>query len=59
MSRKHYRAIAAVFAMYKDTEKQYTSEYMRKHLAEELAYILKVENQNFDKQTFLDACEVN
>lgn len=46
MSRKHYRIIAEAFRTNTDP----------KEIAEALAILLKADNPNFRRDTFLDAC---
>lgn len=52
MSRKDYEAIAAVFKANKGDEPT------RQELAKDLADLFKADNPNFNRERFLQACEV-
>ena len=61
MTRKHFQAIANIFAWRKDSVNSTIDfdrgfEYARERLAEDMADYLATQTPNFDRRRFLDAC---
>lgn len=61
MTKKHYEAIGAILASYKNTplyETDYSDYRTSEHLASDLADYFATDNKNFDRQRFLEACGI-
>ena len=55
MHRKHYRKIASII---KDSKcENYNTRINKYTLIEDLCIMFKEDNNNFDKQRFIEACE--
>lgn len=56
MSRKHYKAIAALFKM--NVQFFGPAEFMRQRLARDMGVYLASQNPKFEFDKFMDACGV-
>lgn len=61
MTKKHYEAIAAILAKYKNPplyETDYSDYRTTQHIAVGLADYFATDNKNFDRTRFLTACGI-
>lgn len=61
MTKKHYTAIAAILAKYKNTplyEADYSDYRTMQHIAEALADYFAQDNPKFNRTMFLTACGI-
>jgi hypothetical protein len=59
MTRKHFTAIADMFACEIDNEADSDARRVKQNLANEMASVLANFNENFDRERFLDACHAD